>query len=888
MEPAGAAMDLDALSVAARFSVESESLQIKIKGERGRLMDWADSGGLTALNLGSYLDLSKVKATKNDPAVGNNVLQQPTQRTAVAGLLRSFAQILNDVEGLEKRYGLARQTETYASFHSRQVVATQEQAALFPGARFVVVDESKFLALIGDLKAIIDALYALLPLINNNARDKMSANTTHSNDARHLKKPLSGVVDMTDLISKTASLQLEMPSDTSPHPPKPLSVSYNDAGALLIHKGYSTPHSLSCFARLSGTWEGKPDELEEVEPTFHPAFATRFISEPILKVAESLLEVDVAADPKYAGWAPGSTSLTGFAREITYWSICRLAKCGGLPSIKVWWRVTDRPTINGNLILERWKSLVREGLGKDWTERKGHDEVRDLCGPSEYTWLDPEEGFKLRHQIADLLADMNTSAVPDLQTVGCVNSLFSRSHNNEYNAFDVCLLLIQARAWHGVLTPRNILSMVAAELWTKTEICGSGANTSFNATKHTIDEQMEGIVKFAEKMSWPYLDEIRKGADRWHNLGLDTTEEIPVQACDWRWGTVLPGSYFAITTLCTLQELSDTLRQRRSYPDFELTEGRYGVVYSQASYWSVRSVIGKVLAPMSSLSSSKAPDGNGNGIQCLSGWVGPCPCPSPPFPQFDLALYAELDARPPSFDAAGWSVFDPDDLDTGDGDQSASVSTTESRRGVTGDAAEWIEPVPPPRSTDTARLQALRLSKVTNISETIERDHATSTGKVKPLQCRARLDFFLTRSKTTVWLRLYVNSIFVAAPRCRGGSGGAAHRFDPCKAAAYTFRTLSIEDLPQAELEGMEGPGSDGGSGGSAAVTVINATGGVEAEAFARAWCCQKGVNAVVWERDRGRCCFKCALTVAGPEGLGLKVLIMIWGRIGKRGVSIP
>ncbi|KAL2194657.1 hypothetical protein P885DRAFT_42255 [Corynascus similis CBS 632.67] len=356
---------------------------------------------------------------------------------------------------------------------------------------------------------------------------------------------------------------------------------------------------------------------------------------------------------------------------------------------------------------------------------------------------------------------MNTSAVPDLQTAGCINRLFRRSHNNEYNMYDVCLLLVQARAvtlriersqrrWHGVLTPRNILSMVASELWTK-------------------------------------------------------------------------------------------------------TEGRYGMVYPQASYWNVRSVIGKVMAPMSSLSSGKAQDGNGSQIKCLGGWVGPCPYLSPPSSEFDFALYAELDARPPSFDAAGW----------------------ESRQGV-GGAAEWIEPVPPPRSTDTARLQALRLSKVNNISETIESNPATATGMVKPLQCRARLDFFLTRSKTTVWLRLYVNSIFVAAPKCPRGSGGAAHRFDPCKAAAYTFRTLSIEDLPQAELEGMEGPGLDGGSGDNAAVTVINATGGVEAEAFARAWCCQKGVDAVVWERDRGRCCFKCALTVAGPEGLGLKVLIMI------------
>jgi hypothetical protein len=45
----------------------------------------------------------------------------------------------------------------------------------------------------------------------------------------------------------------------------------------------------------------------------------QYISDLVANVAENLLEVDIAADRKYAGWSPGSVSLTGFARETTFW-----------------------------------------------------------------------------------------------------------------------------------------------------------------------------------------------------------------------------------------------------------------------------------------------------------------------------------------------------------------------------------------------------------------------------------------------------------------------------------------------------------------------------------------------------------------------------------------
>lgn len=107
----------------------------------------------------------------------------------------------------------------------------------------------------------------------------------------------------------------------------------------------------------------------------------QYVSEPLLSVAENLLEVDVVGDRKYAGWSPGSVSLTGFARDATFWKRApELEKRAKPPS---WQRVTSKQ-LHSDFIDKRWKKLVEEGLGDDFTGRVGYEQVRELIGPSEY------------------------------------------------------------------------------------------------------------------------------------------------------------------------------------------------------------------------------------------------------------------------------------------------------------------------------------------------------------------------------------------------------------------------------------------------------------------------------------------------------------------------
>jgi hypothetical protein len=73
--------------------------------------------------------------------------------------------------------------------------------------------------------------------------------------------------------------------------------------------------------------------------------------------------------------------LTGFAREATFWKrTSELEKRGRPPS---WHRVTSKQ-LHSDFIDKRWKKLVEDGLGGDFTDKEGYEQVRELIGPSEY------------------------------------------------------------------------------------------------------------------------------------------------------------------------------------------------------------------------------------------------------------------------------------------------------------------------------------------------------------------------------------------------------------------------------------------------------------------------------------------------------------------------
>lgn len=386
------------------------------------------------------------------------------------------------------------------------------------------------------------------------------------------------------------------------------------------------------------------------------------------------------------------------------------------------------------------------------------------------------------------------------------------------------------QSWYGGITSRVIYDMIAADLWARNmEIKPTGG---YGVPKSVLQRQMNGIIKFVDDMQWPYADEVREAAN--HLLGAQPHEiSVDVRIHDWMGGLVFPGAHFPLILVGALYKLSPTLRAHMPTETVKVREGNYGIVYPEASYWHTRSVLGKVLAPL-----SREQQTGHCKVRCLGGWIGPCPSPS--LPECRLGLTVSLSTRQPP--------FPPLELDSGIGD---TAETTWSSTDGQGHSGEWMLPTAPEPSLDTVAVQTIRLSKAPK-ADLSAKDAAHYT---------ARIDFRLGRSRTFVTFTLYTNSTFIATPPCRG-----VHKIDPRAAGRYTFAAKGIEELPRLSKKGD--------AAADTTILVVNATGGPASEVFARAWCCHTGTNAVIWRREGGKCCFKCALMVASTDGLGTEVLI--------------
>jgi hypothetical protein len=90
-------------------------------------------------------------------------------------------------------------------------------------------------------------------------------------------------------------------------------------------------------------------------------------------------ETNVESDPEYPSWAPASVSLVGFSHEYAFsrW-VQEDLKPKGAKRVGL----VVRP--DHEIMLKRWKKIEADGgLGRNSTERAGHQQVMDLvtCSP---------------------------------------------------------------------------------------------------------------------------------------------------------------------------------------------------------------------------------------------------------------------------------------------------------------------------------------------------------------------------------------------------------------------------------------------------------------------------------------------------------------------------
>ncbi len=168
------------------------------------------------------------------------------------------------------------------------------------------------------------------------------------------------------------------------------------------------------------------------------------------------------------------------------------------------------------------------------------------------------------------------------------------------------------------------------------------------------------------------------------------------------------------------------------------------------------------------------------------------------------------------------------------------------------DSSCWITPAAPVRDImTTCTLTAIDLTPDANAATADDED----------FDYRARITFSLNQKPVTY--NLYTNPVFVALPPCKPSTNGAAHEIHVREFRHLHKKIYQLEDLYDLEAEEE--------------VIVINATRRDTEqinEVVARAWCAERGRNAVVRKADGP--CFACAVRAAS-RGSGLGTGVLIW-----------
>lgn len=396
----------------------------------------------------------------------------------------------------------------------------------------------------------------------------------------------------------------------------------------------------------------------------------------------------------------------------------------------------------------------------------------------------------------------------------------------------ISALIFLSAAWMQNVTIQgpNITPLTTTYLTSSTIPSTPSPKYILVAREHQL--QAEGLIRFGETLSWPYMDEARNFIENAYQNIISRRCTVDLDNCDWLFGLARPGKIFRHLTMCCLVYASPSVRHFNPAPFWA-----NGLVVKNKSYWPRRSVLGRVLGGL------KNP-------RSVCGWIGPFPAPAGNYSGWILLNARRVNIPVPvsTTETALQSLgFNPtDEMENGDATLQSLV-----------DPNEWIQTSPPSRPTDDSShsvFKAIRLTEVPSIAAalaTVGANAASNTNK----EYRASLDFEVNGS--SVCYTLYSNPIFICAPPCVGTHG--MHRR---QAQKYLSSVVKVADLKEAS------PTSD-------ALMIIDALGQGE-EVVARAWCAERATHAVV--RRDVECCFACATKVTvGYTGLGINVLI--WSR---------
>ncbi|KAK6342326.1 hypothetical protein TWF718_007729 [Orbilia javanica] len=609
-------------------------------------------------------------------------------------------------------------------------------------------------------------------------------------------------------------------------------------GSFVI-KPYTAVGNIDCvrieFVGMS-TQELTQRELG-VHPDQHPSFSGYFVNS-LLYPGCTLIDLDMEVSKIGEGRFPGTYSVSGYSEVYRSQQLetapilpITLSSVHALPEVTVE-QIVSRMTIL------KYNRLLPE------TNMQMYESLRKLLGPDPYPNQTDADKANLRNQITDICyvlnradstkyIDMsncrhltNNTLGTAAQGIGLRNFLFQILLGCELL---VRLLKEPAGATYTGLISHNIsANLVIADLWMQ-NIDTKRETTPEGLPRHLLislvhQRQCEGLIRFAETLKWPHMDEARNYIEGAYN-DLITGKAIGFDMCDWLFGLVRPGKLFRHLIMNCLVYSSPSIRSFQGAPTFTC-----GLVLHNRSYWPRRSVLGGVLGGLRNLTS-------------VCGWVGPAP-------KADGAAvgWCQVDARKVTIPIpCTKSQRTAEELEEGRIGPDGRLMNAEEQISDLADINQWAVPSFPSRSNPddlTVTFKGIRLL--------LQQDQAV-TSTLTPLKIyRAAVDFDI--SGASVSYTLYSNPTFVAAHPCVGSH--LAHRTET-KAIRKTI--IPAVELKETYLQYNS-------------LLVIDATLKGE-EVLARAWCSERGCNAVIWRGDET--CFACAaLMTMSTNGLGFNVLI--------------
>jgi tetratricopeptide (TPR) repeat protein len=357
------------------------------------------------------------------------------------------------------------------------------------------------------------------------------------------------------------------------------------------------------------------------------------------------------------------------------------------------------------------------------------------------------------------------------------------------------------------------------------------------------ERQAEGLLQFAERLKWPYIKEARTRIEDVYGE-LQSGQEIDHHLIDWLFGVMLPGKWFSFKIMSALILCTPSLAlSLHAAPYLDC-----GLSLPKCSYWRARTVLGRVLGSLPDISS-------------INGWLGPCP--PIVFDKQELLndagkpRHIRLKARPvaPFTGDSRLSRHDTIEQKPGE-DYDAYVKSLN-------DLTKWAAPTPPTRQDMAYTLKAIRLTQLpleSSMEEKLAAQQITESKAESEAEFRASLVFRIEPSVKIMTFTLYSNPVFVTAPSCHLGP----HEVHERHLLSFNRSAVTVDKLRDFEHDN----GDD-----QAGIMLINAT-GKGAEVVARAWCAERGKNALI-RRVNGPC-YACAMRAASGAGLRLGVLIWV------------